>query len=207
MKKTILSFIVLVTLAFVQLNAQTITSEGLSFELKKGRIVGKHSILGINQVRIKSDKITRVKVKVKIKAYKNNKTKLSALSLVDLSKKIRYRLSDFIGYACPVGCSAYSPARLKKQILDKRGKPLYGAPLYDPSEKDYFKDFNLAGFTNMEVPVNFGKGENKKLSIVYFAEAETKKLIAELYFAIFSSNITSDYALYYKDEKVCDVKL
>jgi hypothetical protein len=42
-------------------------------------------------------------IKTKIESEKNNKTKLSAFSLIDKKNKIRYRLADYKGYTGFIG--------------------------------------------------------------------------------------------------------
>jgi hypothetical protein len=42
-------------------------------------------------------------IKTKIESEKYNKTKLSAFSLIDTKKKIRYRLADYKGYTGFIG--------------------------------------------------------------------------------------------------------
>lgn len=187
-------------------HSQTTTKEGVLFQIKKTKPVDKQGLFRFSQVKITNNDFSKVLIKVKIKANPENKAKLSSLSLLDIKNKIRYRLSDFVGYACPVGCLAYSPAYRKSEIMDKKGKPITYGPPIDKSVKDYFYDYDMDGFSNMEIPINFGKKDNPKLSIVYFGEASSKNLIGELYFGIPTKNLKSDYELYYKDEKVADIK-
>ena len=75
---------------------------------------------------------------------------------------------------------------------------------FDIEEKDLFEDYNMPGYTNFEVPINFG---NDRKSIVYFGQTQHKKLTAELYFTIPVKNTGLPFHLYYKDEKVAEVYL
>lgn len=54
--------------------------------------------------------------------------------------------------------------------------------------------------------VNFGTTEKPKLSIVYFGQTSYEKFTAELYFTILIEKKNSDYELYYKNEKISDIK-
>ncbi len=54
--------------------------------------------------------------------------------------------------------------------------------------------------------VNFGTTEKPKLSIVYFGQTSYEKFAAELYFTILIEKKDSDYELYYKNEKISDIK-
>jgi hypothetical protein len=145
-------------------------------------------------------------IKAKILSEPNNRTKLSAFSLLDTVNKIRYRLADYKGYRGIIGAPELIPF-LKTRLLNKKGKDYFGAPRLIESEIDYFDLFDKDGYTNFELPVNFGTKKNPKISVVYFGETEYRKFTAELFFAIIKIHKYSDFELYYKDERVTGIKL
>ena len=185
----------------------TTTSENLRIETVKAKLVDNVSVFGIRQLKVTSDDLRKVMVKAKIKSSSDNKAKLSAFSLLDTKNKIRYRLADYKGYTGFIGEPELIPFR-KTRLYNDKGKELdgYWLPDYDESEKDYFDDYNIDGYKNLEININFGTSEKPNPSIVYFGETDYDDFTAELYFAILIENKDSDYELYYKDEKISDIK-
>lgn len=185
--------------------SQSKTKDGMEMVIKNSKLVDNVSFVGIRQLKVKSNQLRKVMIKTKIKSTPNNKTKLSAFSLIDTKNKIRYRLADYKGYTGIIGYPELIPFR-KTEIYDKKGNPIQYGPPIDTSEKDYFNEYDMEGYTNLEVPVNFGNLEHPKLSILYFGETSYKRFTAELFFTILVENINLEYELYYKDEKIGDVK-
>ena len=202
--------ILLLTLLNISFNlfSQVITTkEKIEIEIKKSKLVDNVSVFGIRQLKVTSDDLKKVMIKTKIKSGFFNKTKLSAFSLLDTKNKIRYRLADYKGYSGVIGEPELIPFR-KDKIYDEKGKEIKGnwLPPYSNSENDYFNEYNKEGYENIEMKINFGTTEKPKLSIVYFGVTSYEKFTAELYFAILAQNIDSHYELYYKDEKVSEIK-
>ena len=185
--------------------SQTSTKDGINIEIKKVKIVDNVSVVGIRQLKVTSDKLQKIMIKSKITSTADNRTKLSAFSLLDTKNKIRYRLADYKGYTGFIGYPELIPF-LKTELLNKNGYPLLDAPPYNPSEKDYFYDYDVNGYMNLELPINFGTEKNPKNSILYFGETSYKNFTAELFFALLVDHINSDFELYYKDEKIADIK-
>jgi hypothetical protein len=200
MKKIILLLIA------INLNicAQT-KHDNITIEIKKSKIVDNVSVFGVRQLKVTSDDLQKVMIKAKITSDNNtiNRTKLSAFSLVDNVNKIRYRLADYKGYTAFVGYPELIPFR-KSELYDKKGKVVnYSAlPPYSNSEKDYFNDYDIDGYSNAEIKINFGSESNPMTSIIYFGQTEYSNFTAELYFAIKKSNKNLSYELYYKNEKI-----
>jgi hypothetical protein len=191
----------------ISLYAQFTTKEETKIEILKSKLVDNVSVFGIRQLKVTSDDLRKVMIKTKIESKIDNKTKLSAFSLLDTKNKIRYRLADYKGYAGIIGYPELIPFR-KDKIYKENGEEINGylLPPYDPSEKDYFNLFDIEGYKNFEMKINFGTTEKPKLSTLYFGETTYKKFTAELFFAILVVNKDSDYELYYKDEKVSDIQ-
>jgi hypothetical protein len=185
----------------------TTTSDNISIEIVKSKLVDNVSVFGIRQLAVKSSDLRKVLIKTKIKSTEENKTKLSAFSLLDTNNKIRYRLADYKGYTGIIGEPELIPFR-KDRLYKDNGKEIdnYWLPEYNESEKDYFNDFDKEGYTNFELKINFGTSENPKLSILYFGETSYERFTAELFFAIIADNKDSNYELYYKNEKISDIK-
>jgi len=184
----------------------TTTSDKISIEIVKSKLVDNVSVLGIRQLAVKSSDLRKVLIKTKIKSTEENKTKLSAFSLLDTNNNIRYRLADYKGYTGIIGEPELIPFR-KNRLYKDNGKEIdnYWLPEYNESEKDYFNDFDKEGYTNFELKINFGTSENPKLSILYFGETSYERFTAELFFAIIADNKDSNYELYYKNEKISDI--
>lgn len=201
MKKLLLLTFLISSFAY----SQTTTKDGIQISIKKSKLVDNASVFGIRQLKITTDKLRKVMIKAKIKSNASNKTKLSAFSLLDTKNNIRYRLADYKGYRGIIGYPELIP-RLKTELFDKKGKPLEFAPIFDKTEKDYFNVFNIKGYRNLEIPINFGTKEVPNLSIVYFGETRYEKYTAELFFPLLVENINLDYVLFYKNEKISDIK-
>ncbi|MFM7018757.1 hypothetical protein [Flavobacterium sp.] len=184
----------------------TTTSDKISIEIVKSKLVDNVSVFGIRQLAVKSSDLRKVLIKTKIKSTEENKTKLSAFSLLDTNNNIRYRLADYKGYTGIIGEPELIPFR-KNRLYKDNGKEIdnYWLPEYNESEKDYFNDFDKEGYTNFELKINFGTSENPKLSILYFGETSYERFTAELFFAIIADNKDSNYELYYKNEKISDI--
>ncbi|OUD29151.1 hypothetical protein [Flavobacterium sp. FPG59] len=203
-KKIIL--LITINISF-SLYAQFTTKEETKIEILKSKLVDNVSVFGIRQLKVTSDDLRKVMIKTKIESKIDNKTKLSAFSLLDTKNKIRYRLADYKGYAGIIGYPELIPFR-KDKIYKENGEEInsYLLPPYDTFEKDYFNLFDIEGYKNFEMKINFGTTEKPKLSTLYFGETTYKKFTAELFFAILVVNKDSDYELYYKDEKVSDIQ-
>ena len=185
----------------------TTTKEQIKIELKKAKLVNNVSVVGIRELKVTDDRLKKVMIKTKITSPTDNKTKLSAFSLLDTKNKIRYRLADYKGYMAFIGEPELIPFR-KDKIFNEKGKELngYWLPEYNESEKDYFYDYNIEGYNNIEIKINFGTNQKPKESIVYFGETEYDEFTAELFFAILVDYKDLDYELYYKDEKIFDIQ-
>lgn len=183
--------------------SQSMTKDGIQISIKKTRLAQNAS--SARQLQVDSDKLKKVLIRTKIKSNLDDKTKLSAFSLLDTKNKIRYRLAEYKGSGGFMNIQEFIPYR-KTEFYHKNGSPIQIGIPYDKSEKDYFNDYDIEGYENFETPINFGTKKNPKLSVVYFGETSYKKIIAELFFVLLAENISLDYELYYKNEKIADVK-
>lgn len=183
---------------------QAKNTDDIYFSVKKSKVVLNVSDFGLRQLKVKDDRLQKVMVKLEVSSLKDNRVKLSAFSLLDTVNKIRYRLADYMGYRGFVGSPEQIPY-MKTELLNKKGKPVkFGAP-YDAAVKDYFNDYDMDGYRNFEIPINFGSKEDPKHSIVYFGETKYKDFTADLFFAVIAENKRLTYELYYKNVKVEEV--
>ena len=180
----------------------------IEFSVKSSKLVhNKIQFFEQRQVKIENDKLKIILVKVKVKTKKYYMLKPSAISLIDKQNKIRYRLSDYSSfYFWSFEKREFTPYR-KTQLFTERGNPIRTYPPFDKSEKDYFYDFNMKGFTNFEALVNCGTKSKPELSILYFGRPVYEKFIARLYFPILAKNTGIKYELYYENEKISDIIL
>lgn len=190
----------------LNINAQ-IKNDEIKINVVKAKLVDNVSIFGIRELKVTSDDLKKVMIKTKIKSDSINRAKLSGFSLVDNVNKIRYRLADYKGYEGIIGEPELIPYT-KTELFNSKGKKMdwYGLPPYDTAVKDYFDLFNKDGYTNIEIPINFGTKEKPNLSIIYFGETVYESFTAELYFAVFEKYKDLDYELYYMDKKIADIK-
>ena len=200
------SYFILLTTS-LNLFGQTATKDAIKIDIVKAKLVDNSSVFGIRQLKVTSDALKKVMIKTKIETTEDNKTKLSAFYLLDTKNKIRYRLADYKGYAGFIGSPELIPYR-KSKIYNDKGKEIesYSLPPYDTSVKDYFSDYDKDGYRNFELNINFGTTENPRVSVVYYGETEYTKFTAELFFTILVENTDSHYELYYKDQKISDIK-
>ena len=184
-----------------------VKNEEIKIQIVKSKLVDNVSVFGIRQLKITNDELKKVMIKTKISSTPNNKAKLSGFSLVDNVNKIRYRLADYKGYAAFIGEPELIPYT-KTELFNEKGKKMdwYGLPPFDKAVIDYFDMFHKEGYTNLEIPINFGTTEKPILSVIYFGETEYEDFTAELYFAIFEKYKDLDYELYYMDKKISDIK-
>ncbi|WP_037348989.1 hypothetical protein [Sediminibacter sp. Hel_I_10] len=196
---------VLILLISIASFSQMTTKDNIEIEIKKSKLVDNVSVVGIRQLKVKSDELRKVMIKTKIKSPKDNKTRLSGFSLIDEENKIRYRLADYKGYTGFIGSPELIPYR-KTELFDKKGNPINYGPPFDKSEKDIFNDYDIDGYVNFEIPVNFGTKKNPNLSVLYFGQTRYKKFTGELFFTLLAKNTNLVYQLYYKDEKISDIK-
>ena len=200
MKKTLL--FILFTL---NINAQ-IKNEDIKIQIVKAKLVDNVSVFGIRELEVRNDELKKVMIKTKISSSPDNRTKLSGFSLVDNVNKIRYRLADYKGYMGIIGFPELIPYR-KSELFNEKGKKIeqYDLPQFDTTVIDYFTMFDKDGYTNIEIPINFGTTNKPNLSVVYFGETEFENFTAELFFAVLEKFKTLDYELYYMDKKISDI--
>lgn len=182
-------------------------NDDIKIKIVKAKLVDNVSVFGLRELKVTSDDFKKVMIKTKISSSLENRTKLSGFSLVDTINKIRYRLADYKGYVAFIGEPEFVPYT-KTELFNEKGKKMdwYGLPPYDTSVTDYFDKFDKEGYTNIEIPINFGTKEKPNLSVVYFGETEYEDFTAELFFAVFEKYKDLDYELYYMDKKIADIK-
>ncbi|QBZ98273.1 hypothetical protein [Flavobacterium sangjuense] len=190
----------------LNINAQT-KDEDIKIRIVKAKLVDNVSVFGMRDLKVKNDELKKVMVKAKILSTPDNRAKLSGFSLIDNVNKIRYRLADYKGYLGVIDVAEFIPYT-KFELFNEKGKKMdwEGLPEYNPAVKDYFDQFDKEGYTNVEIPVNFGTKEKPNLSIIYFGETEHEDFTAELFFVVFEKYKDLDYELYYMDKKISDIK-
>jgi hypothetical protein len=194
-----LSFIILLSFC-VNMLAQVKTKGNITIEVIKTKAIDNKAAAK----KATSDLTKKLLIKTKIVSNGDEKTQLSGFSLLDTINKTRYRLADYKGY--DELFPELTPYR-KTELFDEKGVAINAQwlPPYNKEVKDYFNDFDKEGYTNVELPVNFGTNKEPKISVVYFGETSYKKLTAELYFTVSQAHKDTFYELYYKDEKIAVV--
>lgn len=202
---------IIISLLIIQqstLSQEIILGDSLSIELKKTKTVSKTFNVR-SSTKVKSDDLEKILTRCKIIALNENPVDINAFSLLDTENKIRYRISEFIGYKAisVMGSGLSSEMFLTKPILNKKGKPYPQLPKYDKSVKDSFKSYSFDGYENVEVPINFGTKKKKALSPVYYKPVTMKQFTAEIYFVVLGNLKTPMLELYYGKKRMFEIEL
>ncbi|TYA54326.1 hypothetical protein [Formosa maritima] len=197
---------------------EIIIKDSLSIEFLKTKKTSKNFNTRSN-VNVKGNQIKRILTRCKVNALYDQPVDINAFSLIDTINKMRYRISEYIGYqgVSIMGSGYTSKMYLKKNLKDKKGKPYKGIPKYDAKIKDSFEDFSLEGYSNIEVPIRFGtnrslagefSGEKKEItSTVYYSPTKMDQFTAEIYFIVHNTFPYTHYELYYGNQKISEVEI
>ena len=202
MKK--LLFLIILTSFINSHGQQIVTLDNIKIQIKKVKIVANSNAFRI--LKLNDNRLNKLLIKTKISSIDSTKTNLSGFSLLDTVNKIRYRLADYKGYNGFIGSPEINPY-VKTAILNKKGRKYLNAPDYNTSMEDLFEIYNINGFVNFELKINFGNKKNPKTSIVYFGESRYKDFTAELFFPILKEFENYVLVLYYKDERISEIKI
>ncbi|MFB3387790.1 hypothetical protein [Flavobacterium sp. LAR06] len=197
---------IIVLFLFLNLTAysQEKVVDEIEIEILKTKEPSSFSTLLLRGIKFDQTKYKYIMVKCRVKSLNLNHAKISAFSLVDNENKLRYRLGDYLGYAAVVGNPERNYFR-KTKSKDKNYGP--NLPQYNPSEIDQFDKFNLKGYLNVEIPVEFGTTKNPDSSIVFFGRTAYKNFKAELFFIVPKELNVSTFDLYYKDTQIGIAKI
>lgn len=204
--------LIILIISQVTFSQKKILSNGQSIEIRKTKM---------GEGNIKSPSNEKVKVliiKFLISSLNKNPVDINAFSLLDVENKIRYRLIRYQSHKGKsiVGFKHSDESYLKTEILNNKGKPYKLLPKYDPNIKDSFGNFNIEGFTNCEIPLNFGI--NKKYStnelfskkrylksVVYFPESKWKMFNGQFQFPVIFKSKKPKLELYYKKKMISKI--
>lgn len=198
-------FSLFLLLAFsISIYAQKKVVNGIEIEILKAKEPSEFSTLMLRGIKFDQSQYKYIMVKCKVKSIEENHARISAFALLDTVNKIRYRLGDYLGYGGMVGNPERNYFRKTKSENKDYSSNL---PQYKSTEIDQFDKFNIAGYTNSEIPVEFGTKKNPDSSIVYFGQTAYKNFKAELFFIIPLTLKVSTFSLYYRDVNVGTVKI
>ncbi|MEX2350032.1 MAG: hypothetical protein WD554_04070 [Flavobacteriaceae bacterium] len=207
MKKCItLIFCLMLSIAYSQ---ELIVNDSIKITLVKSKEVSK-TFNARSKTKLKSKEAEKILVRCKIESIHKTPVDINAFSLLDTSNKLRYRITEFMGYkAVGIGGTGvrYKPY-LKKRLVNKKGRPYpsLNLPKYDKKVKDSFDTYLFEGYTNVMVPITFSK--SKKLnSIVYYGPVEGNNFTAEMFFTVIVSKAEPYLELYYGKEKVAPIEM
>src|SRR5690554_4113051 len=201
MNKILLCFFIIhMQFSFAQ---EVIINDSLSIEFLKTKKTSKKFNTRSN-VKVKGNEVKRILTRCKVKALYDQPVDINAFSLVDTINKMRYRINEYIGYkgVSIMGSGYTSKMYLKKNLKDRKGKPYKGIPKYDASIKDSFEDFSIDGYTNVEVPINFGSNRS---SVVYYSPTQLDQFKAEIYFIVHNSFPETHLELYYGNQLISEI--
>ncbi|MEN2486886.1 hypothetical protein AAYQ05_03715 [Flavobacterium sp. B11] len=126
---------------------------GIEIEILKAKEPSEFSTLMLRGIKFDQSQYKYIMVKCKVKSIEENHARISAFALLDTVNKIRYRLGDYLGYAAIVGNPERNYFRKTKSENKDYSSNL---PQYKSTEIDQFDKFNIAGYTNSEIAVEFG---------------------------------------------------
>lgn len=220
MKQTILFLLFSISLPLFSQEI-SLQNDSLKIEIRNTYSVTKN-ILGNNK-NLKVDGVTLKKVGIIIKIKNTFKSPLpmSAFSLIDTKNKLRYRADDFTQNSIAAPSMNTNPSTVtfhrskgyftkfrKEKLYTKNGSEIItrlDIPDLDPSEIDYFSQYKIENFTDLEFTMDYGSKNNPKKTITYLGSLTQKRAYGGLEFRIPELFLTSEYDLYYKDEKVGSV--
>ncbi|MDQ6471061.1 hypothetical protein RB619_10445 [Flavobacterium sp. LHD-80] len=180
------------------------TVDDIEIEILKVKEPSSFSNELLRGIKFDQEKFKYVMVKCKVNSLKENRTQISAFSLVDTVNKIRYRLGDYLGYGAIIG----NPERNYFRKTKSNNKTSnYNTPQFRANEIDLFDKYKFEGYTPFEIPVEFGTKKNPDQSIIYFGQTAYKNFKAELFFIIPLELKNDSFILYYKDSKIGTAKL
>ena len=218
MKMKFILFLLLVSSTIT--GQEVILGDSIKIKIKKYKLRRtKGVIIDVNKNKAKKKNRKKLYVYCLIESLNNKKVKIDAFTLVDETNKLRYRAIDFIGSKGRswAGTNFQNDSYLKTEILDSKGKSFTSLPNYDSTKKDFFYDYSIKGYENVEVPIFFGQNNQQNFadmfkkkkylsSVVYFSEAKYETFLASFYFPI-TVNKNIEYVFYYGDKPLTKLKL
>ena len=205
-------FIIVLIISQVLFSQEKKLGDGQSIEIRKTKI---------EKGNIKSSSDEKIKVLiVKFLITSSNKepVDINAFSLLDIENKIRYRLIRYQSHKGKsiAGFKHSNDSYLKTEILNDNGKPYKLLPKYDPTIKDSFDNYNMEGFINCEMPLDFGLNikysaselfsEKRHLkSVVYFPECKWDIFNGQFQFPVNMKRKKPILELYYKKKMISKI--
>lgn len=178
-------------------NSQTIRVEEDNVELKFVKAKKASKIINASNVFVRSKKLKRIRVKIKMKSL-DNKSQVfdpNKLSLIDYTYKLRYRPTDIL-------FQNLTDWWHFKKISKTKPKKKSNDYLYAPNVDDTFLDFEFEDIKNVLIPINFNTTKKPDIHIVHFEPKKLRSRNVYLYF-LFPKDI-KDATLYYGKEKLAD---
>lgn len=206
----IATFLIVIT----SYSQEVVINDSISIEITRGKKISRNMNARSTTI-LKNKEMQKVLARCSVKALYQQPIDINAFSLVDTVNKIRYRISEYTGYKAVsyMGLGKGSKMYLKSDLRDKKGKPYRLLPLYDPSVKDSFGDFVFEGYTNAEMPINFGSSKRYStaeafdkrkdlISTVYYSPTRMNQFTAELFFTVMKTQRYPRLFLYYQKELI-----
>ncbi|MEL0454735.1 hypothetical protein WJN01_00745 [Flavobacteriaceae bacterium SZ-1-7] len=155
--------------------------------------------------KVKSNELKKISVKCKIESLNKVDVDINKFSLIDNKNKLRYRPID-VSFQPSTGYIAYK--KLLKTDIKLGSMYMHQANIaYKPEIKDSYTDYYFEGYTNIEIPSDFGTNKKPKKTVIYFQSHGFHDFKSLFFFAILNSAENPDLELYYGNEKISKVKL
>ncbi|WP_055437656.1 hypothetical protein [Lacinutrix algicola] len=194
----------LISLSSYSQSKQKFENGNLTVDYQKAKKVSKTFNLNSSS-KLKSESFIKISIKCKIKSLNKEDIDINKFSLVDHKNKLRYRPMD-ISFQPVMGYLAYPKLLKSKLKLGSMYKHQAGLA-YKPEIKDSYVEYTIEGYTDVEVPFNFGTKKNPKKSVVYFRPNNFHKFKSLFFFPISKSAENPDLEFYYGKEKISKVEL
>lgn len=169
-----------------------------SLEFKIKNIKSANSIFNASQVYYKGDKVSRIKINLKMKTYEGKRVIFdpNKFSFIDNTNKIRLRPTDVTFQNMT---DFWSFTKCSKRELKKDKSRL----LFKPDLEDTFFNYSPLNYTYTPQPVNYGSTKKPDLHIVFF---EPKKMRnRNLHLFVLVPNSMALGSLYYGNTKLTEI--
>lgn len=201
--KTIVLYLLCISVSFAGISQEMVFEKD---EVSVKFIKAKKSANTFNLVstsRITGNGLQKVMIKCKIKSMAKEKyIDFNKFSLVDHHNKLRYRPTDISSQIV----AQYNIKKLLKSDVDLPGYYTFGNFSYQPEIRDTFTDFDINGYTNIEIPYVFRKGSKKQKKFTIYFHPSIYNIKAHFFFAIIEKAENPDFEFYYGNEKITDVE-
>jgi len=195
------TFKILTIILFIfsfKVNSQTIVIKEDNVKLKFIKSKKASKIINSSSVYIKSKKLKRILVKIKMKSLNNKKQIFdpNKFSLIDFNYKLRYKPTDIL-------FQNLTDWWHFEKISKTKPKRKFNKRIYSPDINDTFLDYKFEGIKNVIIPINFATKKKPDIHIIHFKPKKLRSRNIYIYFP-FPKEL-KNAVLYYGNEKITNI--